>query len=108
MAFNAVAGNPHASEEEITDPKVDYGDILHQNLESDVSAQEMTSRMGQDWKDTGHEALTGGQGGFVTGLQAEAMGADEQQVDQKAEELFGPRLGSAPSSRAATPAGGEG
>lgn len=108
VGFNSLMGNPYATEEEITDPKMGYADIVGQNLRPDLSAEEGSARIAQDWKDTAHEAVTEGQGGFVTGLHAEAAGLHERQVDQAADDFFGPTAEGRAQQQDRRSGGGEG
>lgn len=65
VGLNAVAGNPHASEEEVTGAKTGYGDILKQNLRPDQGTQETNQQITQEWQDTKHAVTTEGAGGAV-------------------------------------------
>ncbi|MFI2378522.1 hypothetical protein ACH5AO_26205 [Streptomyces sp. NPDC018964] len=93
VGVNSLAGgNPHASEEEIT--QQGWGEVFTPDaLDPDWSA-ESWDRAGQDieqtWKDTGRTLLTEGQGGRQSELLNERLGIDEQEWNRALDETFGP------------------
>ncbi|MFE0450626.1 hypothetical protein ACFW2D_04930 [Streptomyces sp. NPDC058914] len=93
VGVNAVmGGNPHASEEEIT--QQDWGDVFTPDyLNPDWSAESF-DKAGQDieqtWKDTGRTVLTEGQGGERSEVLKDAFDISDDQWDQALDDTFGP------------------
>jgi len=93
VGVNALmGGNPHASEEEIT--QQDWGDVFTPDyLDPDWSA-ESWDKAGQDmeqtWKDTGRTVLTEGQGGRQSQVLNDALGISDDQWNQALDDTFGP------------------
>ncbi|MFF9452169.1 MULTISPECIES: hypothetical protein [Streptomyces] len=89
---SVMGGNPHASEEEIT--QQGWGDVFTPDyLDPDWSAQSF-EQAGQDisqtWKDTGRTVLTEGEGGRRADLLNQALGISDDQFDQALDDTFGP------------------
>lgn len=93
VGVNALmGGNPHASEEEIT--QQDWGEVFTpDSLDPDWSAESF-DRAGQEieqnWKDTGRALLTEGQGGRQSEMLNERLGIDETEWNRALDETFGP------------------
>ncbi|WP_406724265.1 hypothetical protein WJ438_05890 [Streptomyces sp. GD-15H] len=87
-----MGGNPHASEEEIT--QQGWGEVFTPDyLDPDWSAESF-ERAGQDieqtWKDTGRTVLTEGEGGRQSERLKEELGIDEGEWNRALDETFGP------------------
>ncbi|MFC5958231.1 hypothetical protein ACFP51_28370 [Streptomyces pratens] len=93
VGVNALmGGNPHASEEEIT--QQDWGEVFTPDyLNPDWSAESF-EQAGQDieqtWKDTGRTLLTEGEGGRQSERLNEQLGIDEGEWNRALDETFGP------------------
>ncbi|MBD0419827.1 hypothetical protein H0H10_11730 [Streptomyces sp. TRM S81-3] len=93
VGVNAVmGGNPHASEEEIT--QQDWGDVFTPDaLDPDWSAQSFQQAqqdISQTWKDTGRTVLTEGQGGQRSEMINGMLGISDDQWNQALDDTFGP------------------
>ncbi|MFC4500597.1 MULTISPECIES: hypothetical protein [Streptomyces] len=89
---SVMGGNPHASEEEIT--QQDWGDVFTPDaLNPDWSAESF-DKAGQDieqtWKDTGRTVLTEGRGGQQSQILNDAFGISDDQWNQALDDTFGP------------------
>ncbi|WP_439946299.1 hypothetical protein [Streptomyces sp. BBFR109] len=109
VGLNSVIGNPHASEDEVT--QQGWGDIATQSLHADYSKesfQRAYDNSVQGWKDTGRDLMTSRTLGPM-GLNPEnlhgALGVSDAEYDKMLENTFGP----SPEERARTQqSGGEG
>lgn len=97
VGVNAVIGNPHASEEEVTG--MGWGELASHNAlaGADYSADSFREAMGnsaQGWKDAGRDVLTSRTLGPVPGLNPEnlhgAFGVSDAEYDQMLDDTFGP------------------
>ncbi|MFD8965832.1 hypothetical protein ACFV0C_12655 [Streptomyces sp. NPDC059568] len=92
IAVNAAVGNPHASEDEIT--QQNWGDVLTPDyLSPDYSAESFRQagdEAAQTWKDTGRALVTEGQGGRQSRILNDLLGVDQEAFDQAVDEQFGP------------------
>lgn len=92
VAANSLVGNPHLSEDEIT--QREWGELVSlENYKPDYSAESFRragDEMAQTWKDTGRSLLTEGAGGARTDLMNQALGIDDQRFDRAVDEAFGP------------------
>ncbi|MBQ1089754.1 hypothetical protein [Streptomyces sp. B93] len=89
---SVMGGNPHASEEEIT--QQDWGDVFTPDYLSPDWSGESWDRAGEEieqtWKDTGRTVLTEGQGGRQADLLNDALGISDEQWNQALDDTFGP------------------
>ncbi|MEV7680390.1 hypothetical protein AB0O64_17855 [Streptomyces sp. NPDC088341] len=92
IAVNAAVGNPHASEDEIT--QQNWGDVLTPDALSPDYSPESFRQAGdeaaQTWKDTGRALVTEGQGGRQSRILNDLLGVDQEAFDQAVDEQFGP------------------
>ncbi|PJE93837.1 hypothetical protein CUT44_32060 [Streptomyces carminius] len=106
VAANAFVGNPHLSEDEITERE--WGELVSlENYRPDYSAESFRQAGDealQTWKDTGRTVLTEGAGGMRSDLMNDALGIDDQTFERGLDEAFGP----SPEERAQQGGGGEG
>ncbi|MFP8963047.1 hypothetical protein ACLIYP_21185 [Streptomyces nanhaiensis] len=104
VAANSFVGNPHLSEDEIT--QREWGELVSlDNYKPDYSIesfQQAGEEMAQTWKDTGRTVLTEGQGGERTEFLNDALGIDDQAFDRAVDDAFGP----SPEERAQRQGGG--
>lgn len=97
VGLNSLAGNPHATEEEVA--RQSYTQILTPDA-PDYSAESFRQAgadMGQTWQDTGRALLTEGMGGRRADLLNDALGISDEQFEQGLDTPFGP----SPEERAA-------
>ncbi|MER5785747.1 hypothetical protein ABT104_29130 [Streptomyces mobaraensis] len=92
VGLNAVVGNPHASEAEITEKS--WGEVatpgyLHPDY-SAASFGKARADIAQNWKDTGRALVTEGTGGLRSRVLNEALGVDRKSFDHAVDEAFGP------------------
>ncbi|GGY21226.1 hypothetical protein GCM10010358_83660 [Streptomyces minutiscleroticus] len=89
---SVMGGNPHASEEEIT--QQDWGEVFTPDaLDPDWSGeswQRAGEEMEQTWKDTGRTVLTEGSGGRQSEMLNDAFGISDDQFERGLDEAFGP------------------
>lgn len=80
MSWGAGAGNPHASEDEIT--KQDWGEVLKPDcLTPDCSRESVDRAMAQSeqtWKKTGDALANEGIGGEAKSRMSDLVGMDEE------------------------------
>lgn len=93
VGVNALmGGNPHASEEEIT--QQDWGEVFTpDHLDPDWSGESFEragEEIEQTWKDTGRSLLTEGRGGQQSEWLNEQLGIDEGEWNRALDETFGP------------------
>ncbi|MBL3669344.1 hypothetical protein JL475_25835 [Streptomyces sp. M2CJ-2] len=93
VGVNALmGGNPHASEEEIT--QQGWGEVFTPDyLDPDWSGESFEragEEIEQTWKDTGRTLLTEGRGGQQSQMFNEALGIDESEWNRALDETFGP------------------
>ncbi|MDG9726945.1 hypothetical protein [Streptomyces sp. DH41] len=93
VGLNSVmGGNPHASEEEIT--QQGWGDVFTPDyLDPDWSAESFEragAEMEQTWKDTGRTVMTEGQGGQRSEILTDALGISDDQWNRALDDTFGP------------------
>lgn len=93
VGVNALmGGNPHASEEEIT--QQGWGEVFTpDHLNPDWSAESFEQagqEIEQNWKDTGRTLLTEGEGGRQSERLKEELGIDETEWNRALDETFGP------------------
>ncbi|MGK5451022.1 hypothetical protein [Streptomyces radiopugnans] len=92
VAANSFAGNPHLSEQEIT--QREWGELISlDNYRPDYSAESFRTaqqEMGQTWKDTARNVTGQGQGGFLNDLAMDAAGVEEHQRETVRDVMFGP------------------
>lgn len=89
---SVMGGNPHATEEEIT--QQGWGDVFTPDyLNPDWSSESWDragQEMGQTWKDTGRTVLTEGQGGRQSEMLNDALGITDDQWNRALDDTFGP------------------
>ncbi|SEQ46105.1 hypothetical protein [Streptomyces radiopugnans] len=92
VAANSFAGNPHLSEQEIT--QREWGELISlDNYRPDYSTESFRTaqqEMGQTWKDTARNVTGQGQGGFLNDLAMDAAGVEEHQRETVRDVMFGP------------------
>ncbi|MGW5970755.1 hypothetical protein [Streptomyces sp. NPDC055186] len=93
VGVNALmGGNPHASEEEIT--QQGWGEVFTPDYLDPDWSRESFERAGEEieqtWKDTGRSLLTEGRGGQQSQMLNEALGIDEGEWNRALDETFGP------------------
>lgn len=90
IGANSLVGNPHATEEEVT--QQGWGDIFTPDA-PDYSAeswQQAGQDMKQDWQDTGRALVTEGRGGAQAEQLNDLLGIDQQDFDRAVDDTFGP------------------
>jgi len=104
IGLNSLAGNPHATEDEVV--KQSYGDIATPDAPdySAASFKQAGGEMAQTWKDTGRSLVTEGRGGAQADLFRTIAGVDEEEFDRGVDQTFGP----SPEERARQASAGQG
>ncbi|MCT2590111.1 hypothetical protein LHJ74_09335 [Streptomyces sp. N2-109] len=97
IGVNSLVGNPHATEEEVT--QQNWGGLLTPDAPdySGESWDQAGQDIEQDWKDTGRALLTEGRGGDQAEQMNDALGIDQERFDQMVDDVYGP----SPEERAA-------
>ncbi|MGW5211624.1 hypothetical protein ACWEQO_10510 [Streptomyces sp. NPDC004051] len=93
VGVNALmGGNPHASEEEIT--QQGWGEVFTPDYLDPDWSRESFERAGEEieqtWKDTGRTLLTEGQGGRQSEWLNERLGVGEGEWNRALDDTFGP------------------
>ncbi|MGW2818582.1 hypothetical protein [Streptomyces sp. NPDC001415] len=97
VGANSLAGNPYASEDDIT--KMGWGELARNNAYahadySQESFDKAADNSAQGWKDAGRDILTSKTIGLAPGVNPEnlhsAFGVSDSQYDHMLDETFGP------------------
>ncbi|MFM9369796.1 hypothetical protein [Streptomyces sp. Da 82-17] len=95
IGANALMGNPHATEEEVTAQSWDEVWSNHAVANPDFSAEsaeKAKANMVQGWKDAGRDIATSdmGLGGLARDQALEGAGISEEQYERSLDQYFGP------------------
>ncbi|MDI3419939.1 hypothetical protein [Streptomyces luteolus] len=95
IGANALMGNPHATEEEVTAQSWDQVWGNHAFADPDYSQksfEEAGANMAQGWKDAGRDVATSDMsvGGLARDQALESSGISEEQYERSLDQYFGP------------------
>ncbi|PJE96543.1 hypothetical protein CUT44_18860 [Streptomyces carminius] len=90
VGANALLGNPHLSEEEVT--RQSWRELVTPDAPEmgPDALRRAADEAGQTWRDTARGAATEGTGGRLTDWALDEAGADERTRDRMLDEAFGP------------------
>lgn len=95
IGANALMGNPHATEDEVTAQSWDQVWENHAFADADYSQKSMEeaqANMEQGWKDAGRDVATSdmGVGGLARDQALDRAGISEEQYERSLDQYFGP------------------